>query len=87
MVAPAPVQACVLVTSAMHMPRAMACFRAAGWDVIPQPADYRVVPGAWNTGSFRIADNLAVLDAAVHEWLGLVYYRMSGRTGEWFPAP
>jgi uncharacterized SAM-binding protein YcdF (DUF218 family) len=76
----------VVVTSAMHVPRAVACFRAVGWDVVAQPADYQVVPGGLNLGSFRIADNLALLDAALHEWLGLLYYRLTGRTDELFPS-
>jgi hypothetical protein len=29
---------------------------------------------------------LTVTDAAVHEWLGLVAYRLTGRTAELFPA-
>lgn len=77
----------VLVTSAVHMPRAMACFRAAGWQVIPQPADRQVVIGGWDSNSVRIADNLALLDVALHEWLGLLFYRLSGRTTELLPAP
>jgi len=77
----------VVVTSAMHMPRTVACFRAAGWDVIPYPADYQSVKGSWNAGSFQIAGNLELLDMAAHEWLGLAYYRLSGRTKELFPAP
>ena len=77
----------VVVTSAMHMPRTMACFRAVGWEVIPQSADYHVVPGEWNAGTFRIADNLSLLDTALHEWVGLVYYRLAGRSNELFPAP
>jgi len=84
---PKPDENWVVITSAIHMPRTMACFRSAGWEVIPKPADYRVVLGAWNSGSFRVADNLALLDRAVHEWLGLLFYRLSDRTRELFPSP
>jgi uncharacterized SAM-binding protein YcdF (DUF218 family) len=85
---PLPGDVWVVVTSAMHMPRVMACFRAAGWgDVVPYPTDYRVVMGRWNPGTFQAAANLALLDFAAHEWLGLAYYRMTGRTREFFPAP
>lgn len=85
-VQPRPEDTWVVVTSAMHVPRTVACFRAAGWNVIPQPADRRVVRGGWNAGSFRIADNLALFDVAMHEWLGLAYYRATGRTRELLPA-
>jgi uncharacterized SAM-binding protein YcdF (DUF218 family) len=78
----------VVVTSAIHMPRTIACFRAVGWnDIVPQPAGYRATLGRWNSGSFRIADNLVLVDEAVHEWAGLAYYRMTGRTRELFPGP
>ena len=77
----------VVVTSAMHIPRTMACFRAIGWEAIPQPANYQVVLGGIDAGTFQIADNLALLDTALHEWVGLVYYRLVGRTREIFPAP
>lgn len=87
LVQPRPDEAWVLVTSAMHLPRAMGCFRAAGWEVIPQGADRQVVLGEWSETTFRIADNLALLDMALHEWLGLFYYRATGRIGTLFPAP
>jgi uncharacterized SAM-binding protein YcdF (DUF218 family) len=88
LVNPRPGQAWIVVTSAMHMPRVIACFRAAGWDdVIPYPTDYRVVPGRWGPGTIQVASNLALLDFAAHEWLGLAYYRWTGRTRELFPAP
>lgn len=74
----------LLVTSAAHMPRAMACFRAAAWDVTPYPTDYQTGSSMW---WFGLADNLQLLDFAAHEWLGLGYYRLTGRTSEFFPQP
>jgi uncharacterized SAM-binding protein YcdF (DUF218 family) len=87
LVQPQPGETWVVVTSALHVPRTVACFRAVGWDVIPQPADYQADAGGWGPGSFRIAQNLALFDAALHEWLGLLYYRLTGRTRELLPAP
>jgi uncharacterized SAM-binding protein YcdF (DUF218 family) len=87
LVQPQPGEHWVVVTSAMHTPRVMACFEAAGWgDVIPYPTDYEVVLGPWGAGTFQVVDNLAVLDAAAHEWLGLVYYRLVGRTRTLLPS-
>ena len=74
----------LLVTSAMHMPRAVACFRAAGWDVTPYPTNFRRGPYAW---SFALAENLQDVDLASHEWVGLLYYRLRGYTRDLFPAP
>jgi uncharacterized SAM-binding protein YcdF (DUF218 family) len=81
LVRPRPAENWLLVTTAMHLPRAMACFRAAGWEVIPYAADRRGSVGPFEPASFRIGDNLALADDALHEWLGLAYYRLSGRTG------
>jgi uncharacterized SAM-binding protein YcdF (DUF218 family) len=74
----------LLVTSALHMPRAVACFRAAGWDIVAYPTDFRRGPNPWH---FEMLDNLADLDLAAHEWLGLVYYRLRGYTNDVFPGP
>jgi uncharacterized SAM-binding protein YcdF (DUF218 family) len=84
---PQPDQNWVVVTSAIHMPRTIGCFEAAGWKVIPFPSDYLVILGGFNLGSVQIASNLELLDLAMHEWLGLVYYRLTGRIEDWFPAP
>jgi uncharacterized SAM-binding protein YcdF (DUF218 family) len=85
---PQPGETWVVVSSAMHMPRVMGCFRAAGWgEVVPYPTDYRVALGGWDASTFRVAENLVLLDVALHEWIGLVYYRLTGRIAEIFPGP
>jgi len=85
---PQPVDRWLLVTSASHMPRAMGCFRAAGFDVIPYPVDFR---SRGNADLFRpaasIAIGLSTADLAAHEWIGLATYRLMGMTQELFPAP
>jgi uncharacterized SAM-binding protein YcdF (DUF218 family) len=85
---PAPGDRWVLVTSASHMPRAVACFRAVGFSVIPYPVDYRTR----GTADLRrpvdsIADGLEASDLAAHEWIGLVTYRLFGQTRELLPSP
>ncbi|HJR71253.1 MAG TPA: YdcF family protein [Gammaproteobacteria bacterium] len=84
LVQPAPSERWLLVTSSFHLPRAMGCFRAAAWEVVPYPADFRRGPSAFHWG---LVANLEDLDLAAHEWLGLVYYRVRGHTDELFPAP
>ncbi len=69
----------LLVTHAVHMPRALAEFAAQGLDVVPAPT-------AW-LGSHESKDRmLALLTSqntayagwyAVHEWLGLIAYRLT----------
>jgi len=78
----------LLVTSAYHMPRAMGVFRAAGFNVEAYPVDWRT--RGWVDAErpfLTLSGGLGRLDTAVHEWVGLIGYRLAGRTREWFPAP
>ena len=78
----------MLVTSASQMPRAVACFRAAGFPVLPYPVDYRSQPGlSPNLHLQSVAQGLLDADLAAHEWLGLLIYRASGATTELLPGP
>jgi uncharacterized SAM-binding protein YcdF (DUF218 family) len=84
---PKPGELWLLVTSASHMPRAVGCFRAAGFSVTPYPVDYRTrgTNDLWRVTK-SMADGLASTDLAVHEWFGLLAYRAAGMTAEVFPA-
>jgi uncharacterized SAM-binding protein YcdF (DUF218 family) len=82
---PRPGETWVLVTSAFHMPRAMGCFRAAGFSPLADPVDYRW-KGSASLG-FDPAGGLADLDLAVHEYFGLASYRALGRTDALWPSP
>lgn len=78
-----------LLTSAFHMPRAMACFRAAGLEPMPYPVDYLngEAEGAVDAMSLYLGFNEEKLDLALHEYLGLAAYRLEGRTAELWPRP
>lgn len=85
---PKPGERWLLVTSAYHMPRAMAAFRAAGFAVEAYPIDWRTRGPADASRPFTsVAEGLGRTDTAVHEWIGLLASRLSGKTGELFPAP
>lgn len=77
----------LLVTSARHMPRAVGTFRAQGWRAIAWPVDY-ATDGRfpWRPG-FDAGGNLRLLSHALHEWLGLIAYRLTGRSDSFFPGP
>ncbi len=77
----------VLVTSATHMPRAIGTFRKAGWDVLPYPVDYQTMGVEHLDLYFNLRAALNDLQLALHEWLGLIAYRVLGRTDTLFPAP
>lgn len=85
---PKPGERWLLVTSAHHMPRAIAAFRAAGFPVEAYPVDWRTRGPAELMWLFpTVGDGLRRTDTAVHEWVGLIAYRLAGKTAELFPAP
>ena len=86
LVQPRPGETWILVTSAFHMPRAVGAFRRAGWRVVPYPVDYQLEPDPSGWG-FDFLGGLGALRAALHEWTGLVVYRLSDKTDALFPAP
>jgi uncharacterized SAM-binding protein YcdF (DUF218 family) len=77
----------VLITSAWHMPRAVGCFRQLGWRVIPYPVDYRTEGKGEPLRPLALAAGIADLSVALHEWLGLLAYRIQGATDALLPAP
>jgi len=61
----------ILVTDAIHMPRALRLFRAQGFNPFPAPTNYRVLR-AGNAPPFRwfpSLNNVFLMDLVIHEWL------------------
>jgi uncharacterized SAM-binding protein YcdF (DUF218 family) len=85
---PKPGERWLLVTSAFHMPRSIGIFRKAGFLVWPYSVDWKTL--GW-PDLLKIQGNfltgLSLTNLAVHEWIGLVAYRMTGRTSELLPSP
>lgn len=75
---PEPGEAWVLVTTAMHMPRAVWTFRKVGWNVIPHACDYRSDGGDW-FWPFNFLGSLKKFEYATHESLGLAAYWAAGK--------
>jgi uncharacterized SAM-binding protein YcdF (DUF218 family) len=82
----------LLVTSAMHMPRAAGMFRHVGFEVLPAPTDFRSVDRQGSTFDEGVvrgivgvllpsADSLAQTTHVLREYLGLAVYAMLGRLG------
>lgn len=88
MAKPKPGERWLLVTTASHMPRAMGCFRQVGFAVEPWPVDYRT-RGSADLASFftRPSSGLRRFDLASRQWVGLLMYRLTGRTNALFPGP
>jgi uncharacterized SAM-binding protein YcdF (DUF218 family) len=68
----------LLVTSAWHMPRALATFQKAGWNVTPYPVDFRT-GGSTPWYQFDLGEGARHWELLLHEWLGIAAYRSSGR--------
>jgi uncharacterized SAM-binding protein YcdF (DUF218 family) len=69
----------ILVTSAMHMPRSMGCFRKVGLHLRPYPVDFQSGWGKYDPMSWvpRVG-NLQRSTLAVREYVGLVMYSLQG---------
>jgi len=87
LVKPKPGERWLLITSAQHMPRAVGCFRRAGFPVEAYPVDWHTRPHRQFGVSSKFGGGLASTDRAVHEWLGLITYWVTGRTSALLPGP
>ena len=88
LVKPKPGKKWLLVTSAYHMARAVGVFRSAGFDVIAAPVDYRTRDARDLVRMFAsIPAGLERFDLGVREWIGLIGYRLTGRTDTLMPGP
>jgi len=68
----------LLVTSAYHMPRAMATFAKAGWSVTAYPVDFRTGSATpWT--EYSLMEGTRKWQLALHEMMGIVAYRLTGR--------
>ena len=79
----------ILVTSAMHMPRAKALFENQGITVIPAPADFTITEHNWQAtfkptvGEFVIyllpnVSSLNLTTNVIKEYIGLLIYGLRG---------
>jgi uncharacterized SAM-binding protein YcdF (DUF218 family) len=81
--APKPDEVWLLVTSARHQPRAVNCFNAVDWPVVPYPVDFLTgKPAGFGFSPLR---RLSALNFLAKEWLGLAGYRLLGHTRDWLP--
>ena len=76
----------LLITSAFHMPRSIGVFCQQQWAVQPYPVDHYSQKANLLRVNFSFGENLLVLGVAIREWVGLVAYRVSGRTDRLLPG-
>lgn len=70
----------LLITSAFHMRRSIACFNKAGLKTTMYPVDPRAHNNIYTPENalFPHAGALLIWDAMVHEWIGLISYKIAG---------
>lgn len=70
----------ILVTSAFHMPRSMVLFQKQGMQPIPAPAGYRVKDKGMTDPFMFFPDSgrIEKIEVAVHEYLGLLWAKLTG---------
>lgn len=79
----------LLVTSALHMPRAVALFEHQGLEVIPAPTDYAITEAAWQNltegelgaqilGLLPSVSSLSMTTNSLKEYIGMFIYHLQG---------
>lgn len=70
----------ILVTSAIHMPRAMVTFKKAGLNPVPAPTNFIIKHGSrkdpW--GWLPSAHYIGMMETALHELAGIVWGKLKG---------
>lgn len=70
----------LLITSAFHMRRSLACFRKAGMILDPYPVDKKARHETITPDRIFLPDPgcLIYWDILIHEWIGMVTYKIQG---------
>lgn len=70
----------LLITSAIHMRRALGCFKKEGVDVIPFVTDKLYISRRRDIEFLFIPDieNMLLWDSLFHEWIGYLTYKVAG---------
>jgi len=76
----------LLITSAFHMPRSVGIFCQQQWPVQPYPVDHQSMRDNNLRLEFSFAGHLVTLVTATKEWIGLIAYRLTGKTDQFLPG-
>ena len=70
----------VVVTSAIHMPRAVKLFKKSVVKVIPAPTNFIIKHGSVKNpwGWIPSSENISMMEQAIHEYAGLLWMWMGG---------
>jgi uncharacterized SAM-binding protein YcdF (DUF218 family) len=75
-----PPDDCLLITSAFHMRRSLACYRKVGLPLDSFSTDFYAHQGAYYPDAFFIpkVEALVIWNKLVKEWVGMIAYRLAG---------
>jgi uncharacterized SAM-binding protein YcdF (DUF218 family) len=74
------IESITLITDAIHMERGARCFRAQGIQVTPAGCYHHVTQLRWGLAYFLPSAEAAFMNQeALHEWIGLLWYKLNGR--------
>ena len=85
LVKPSPDSKWLLITTAFHMPRSIGVFCQNSWSLIPYPVDHQINPDNLFEINFNLLGHAGHLKQAIHEWLGLVAYYLTGKIPDLLP--
>ncbi len=71
----------ILVTDAIHMPRAIYHFRNAGMNPVPAPTNFSIKKGSKSKSGHCLipsAQNILTAEKLIHEYAGLLWAKMGG---------
>jgi len=73
-------QDCLLITSAFHMRRSLACYRKVGLDIEPFTTDFYAHPRNFYPDTLLVPrlDAMLIWHKLAKEWLGFVAYKVAG---------
>ena len=71
-------QKILLITSAFHMPRALACFKKQGINVSAYPVDFKTSPSISISSFIPSSQPLDYWRLLIKEWIGYATYKMIG---------
>jgi uncharacterized SAM-binding protein YcdF (DUF218 family) len=71
---------CLLITSAWHMRRSVACYKKAGMDFTPFSVDFVTEKDRWAPENSIIPDRMGfyLWEMLIKEWVGMVMYKIHG---------
>ena len=70
----------IVISSASHLKRVLNVAENFNWHLIPYATDFNYSKKYNFKLSFNLFSNLSQFQRAAHEWIGLIYYYLSGKS-------